>query len=135
MSRAERLTFEFCDSFPATIRPEVLYVSLLFASAAHLCCCGCRSQIVTPLRPNRWHMTFDGETVSLAPSIGNAGLPCRSHYWIKRNRVIWHDPLTAFDIERGHSRDGWVEEPTLPEAGGHRHRLRGFWLSWLGRRH
>jgi hypothetical protein len=129
VSRTERLTFEFCDSFPATMHTGVLYVSLLFASASHLCCCGCGFQIVTPLRPNRWHMTFDGETVSLAPSIGNAGLPCRSHYWIKRNRVIWHYPLTAFEIERGRSRDGWVEKPTSPGAGGHRHRRRCSWLS------
>ena len=31
---------------------------------------------------------YDGETVSLSPSIGNFQFPCKSHYWIRENRVI-----------------------------------------------
>ena len=37
----------------------------------------------------------DNGTVSLRPSIGNWQLPCRSHYFIVRNRVVWasdHEP-------------------------------------------
>ena len=29
------------------------------------------------------------DTVSLHPSIGNWSFPCRSHYWIRGNRVVW----------------------------------------------
>jgi hypothetical protein len=40
-------------------------------------------------------MTFDGETISLYPSIGNWNFPCRSHYWIDCSRVrrarLWTD--------------------------------------------
>ena len=33
-------------------------------------------------------MTFDGESVSLNPSIGNWYLHCRSHYLIRKGKVI-----------------------------------------------
>lgn len=34
-------------------------------------------------------LTYDGETVSLSPSIGNWNFPCRSHYIIRHNRIEW----------------------------------------------
>ena len=34
-------------------------------------------------------MTFNGETVSLHPSIGNQKMDCQSHYWIKGGQAIW----------------------------------------------
>ena len=44
-------------------------------------------------------MIFDGDTVSLSPSVGNWTLDCRSHYVIKRGRVIeagpWSDEQVA----------------------------------------
>jgi hypothetical protein len=83
------LTHEFVGSFPDQIKDGTLYVSVTFASAVHKCCCGCGSEIVTPLTPTDWRMIFDGETISLEPSIGNWSFPCQSHYWIKRNQVRW----------------------------------------------
>ena len=35
------------------------------------CCCGCGEEVVTPFSPAQWQMSFDGEAVSLHPSIGN----------------------------------------------------------------
>jgi hypothetical protein len=102
------LAYEFNDRFPSELVAGILYVSITFATAVHLCCCGCGHQVITPLRPNRWNMTFDGESVSLMPSVGNAGLPCRSHYVIRRNRIVWHDDLTLDAIARGMQRDGWL---------------------------
>ena len=67
----------------------VVYVSIQFATASHKCCCGCASEVITPLAPSQWKLTFDGESISLNPSIGNWNFECRSHYWIRRNRVIW----------------------------------------------
>ena len=49
---------------------------------------------MTPLGPHHWAMTYDGETVSLAPSVGSRTLPCRSHYFIRRDRVRWLPPFT-----------------------------------------
>ena len=44
---------------------------------------------MTPLGPAEWKLTYDGRTVSLAPSIGNWSFPCRSHYWINEGNVRW----------------------------------------------
>lgn len=75
---------------------DVLYVSMAYATAIHKCACGCGSETVTPLAPDEWSLIYDGETISLTPSIGNHRLECGSHYWVRKNRVDW-----AFDEKRG----------------------------------
>ena len=89
MTRMNSLTHEFVTYIPETLDEGMLYVSIPFATVAHMCCCGCGNEVVTPLDPDGWKMTFDGKTISLSPSIGNWGLDCRSHYWIDRNQVRW----------------------------------------------
>ncbi len=64
-----------------------------------------RLNTVTPFTPTDWKMMFDGETVSLNPSIGNWTLACRSHYVIKRGRVIEAGPWTDKQIEAECHRD------------------------------
>lgn len=71
------------------IEDGVVYVSISFATAIHRCCCGCGNEVVTPFHPNQWRLIFDGESISLSPSIGNWGFDCQSHYWITRDRVLW----------------------------------------------
>lgn len=78
----------FVESVPRALDPGILYISLQFGTAVHACCCGCGEQTVTPLGEQEWSLMFDGETVSLWPSIGNWNMRCRSHYVINRNRVI-----------------------------------------------
>src|SRR5215471_12619618 len=80
---------EFVDRLPAIPVEGVLYISIPFCVASHLCFCGCGTKVILPLSPQSWHLTFDGDTVSILPSIGNWSLPCRSHYWIDRDRVIF----------------------------------------------
>lgn len=82
------LEHRFIETAPAQLEAGVLYVSINYATTLHLCCCGCGNETVLPLRPKAWRLTFDGETVSMAPSIGNR-FACRSHYWIDRDRVVW----------------------------------------------
>jgi Family of unknown function (DUF6527) len=84
-----KLIHKFVKSVPETLEQGVLYVSVEYATAIHKCCCGCGNEVVTPLSPKDWKLTFDGETVSLYPSIGNWNFGCRSHYWITKNRVEW----------------------------------------------
>lgn len=84
-----KITHKFVTKIPATLKPGTLYISLKFAAAVHLCACGCGSEIVTPLSPAGWRVTFNGETVSLSPSIGNWSLPCRTHYWIRNDEIEW----------------------------------------------
>lgn len=100
-----RFEHRFVDGAPQTLEPGVLYVSIRHKSALHLCACGCGHEVVTPLAPHRWQLLFDGETVSLEPSVGNSVLPCRSHYLITKNTVNWHRPMTEKGIEWAHRRD------------------------------
>ena len=86
MTRTE-ITLEFVTLAPPVLEPGVLYISMEYATVLHLCCCGCGNQVVTPLAPARWRLTYDGRAVSLSPSIGNHSFPCRSHYWILALRV------------------------------------------------
>jgi hypothetical protein len=60
---------------------------------------------VTPLSPAQWSVTFDGESVSLWPSIGNHDLSCRSHYVIRRNQVRWARSWTSHEAEAGRRAD------------------------------
>ena len=55
--------------------------------------------MVTPLSPAAWSLFFDGETVSLSPSIGNWGFKCKSHYWITNNRIEWARKWDKEEIE------------------------------------
>lgn len=80
---------EFVQHIPDQLTEGVIYISEEFATAGHLCCCGCGEEIFTPLNPAQWKLTKNArrDTVSLYPSIGNWKYACRSHYWIENNRV------------------------------------------------
>jgi hypothetical protein len=83
------LTHKFVEFIPETLEDRVLYVSMIYGTVSHKCGCGCGREVVTPLTPTDWKLIFDGETISLHPSIGNWNYPCRSHYWIRNDRVLW----------------------------------------------
>jgi hypothetical protein len=105
MMRHDYLEHQFVQHIPDRLEPGVLYISMEYGTAAHSCCCGCSEEVVTPFTPTDWNMTFDGETVSLNPSIGNWTLACRSHYVIKQGRVIEAGPWTDKQIEDERHRD------------------------------
>ncbi len=90
---------EFVRHIPEALAAGTIYVSVDFATVVHRCCCGCGNQVVTPLSPTDWTLTFDGESISLDPSIGNWSFPCRSHYWIRRSRVRWARDWSEEQIE------------------------------------
>lgn len=96
---------EFVDIIPDQLSNGVLYVSLKYGTAAHKCCCGCGKEVVTPITPTDWRLIYDGETVSLYPSIGNWGFDCRSHYWIKNGRVEWAEDWSDECIAAGRGYD------------------------------
>ena len=91
-----KLSHKFVEFVPDVLEKGVLYVSITYGTASHLCCCGCGREVVTPITPTGWKLTFDGETVSLNPSIGNWNFPCRSHYWIKNDCAEWADEWSDF---------------------------------------
>jgi hypothetical protein len=82
-----RITHQFVDIVPDHLDEGVVYVCIPYETVVHRCCCGCGNEVVTPLNPLQWSVTFNGETVSLSPSIGNWSFPCRSHYWIRAGEV------------------------------------------------
>ena len=96
---------EFVESAPHDLEDGKLYVSISFRTAIHLCACGCKNKVVTPLRPARWKLYFDGDTVSLSPSVGNWQFPCKSHYWIERDKIRWAKPWTDKQIAEGRMSD------------------------------
>jgi len=83
-----RLQHKFCEYIPGEIKPGILYISMEFGTAVHLCCCGCGNKVITPFSPIDWKLIYDGETISLNPSIGNWSFDCQSHYWIKNNEIV-----------------------------------------------
>lgn len=105
MTRASELQHRFVEYIPEQLDERTLYVSVQFGTVVHRCCCGCGAEVVTPLTPTDWKLTFDGETISLHPSIGNWSYPCRSHYWIRNNRVSWAGQWSQSQIDRGRNRD------------------------------
>jgi hypothetical protein len=104
---------------------------------------------VTPFTPTDWKLTFDGEAVSLRPSIGNWSLPCRSHYVIENGRVVkagpWSDEQVSAERERDRRAKAryYGVKPSSPkiEAASSDQsalaRARGLWSSmkqwWAGR--
>jgi hypothetical protein len=102
--RLQRIQHHFVEFIPEKLEPGKLYVSLQYNTANHLCACGCSFEVVTILGPTDSSITYNGRGVSLSTSIGNSNFPCKSHYWIEDNRVLWESrmtpQLTAFSRAR-----------------------------------
>lgn len=101
MIRKTEIRHEFVEFIPIERAEGVIYVSIKYATSVHNCLCGCGSKVVTPISPTGWKLIFDGETISLYPSIGNWNLDCQSHYWVKNDRVEWAPKWTKEQIESG----------------------------------
>ena len=134
--RQSSFIHEFVETVPEDLEEGRLYISTRFRTASHLCACGCGCRVVTPIKPAKWRFTFDGETVSLHPSIGRWQVPCRSHYWILRNKVQWSEALDDRAIEAVLRKDAsdlhdYYESRATPES---RLDIAGSWWRRLLRR-
>lgn len=116
---------EFVGNIPDTLEEDVLYVSIKYATAIHLCACGCKNEVVTPFSPIDWSLTFDGKTVSLSPSIGNWSFPCQSHYYIKKSEILYARKWTRSEIQSGRRKDKKRRSKYVKKA-------RMSPLAWLG---
>lgn len=96
-----KISHIFVKNIPEDLADNTVYVSIDYATAMHKCACGCGSRVVTPISPIGWNLNFDGDTISLYPSIGNWSFPCQSHYWITKDRIKWAPKLTKEQIEKG----------------------------------
>jgi len=127
----------FVDTLPDVLEEGVLYVCMQYATSAHHCFCGCGREVVTPIHPTKWKITYDGVNVSLYPSVGSWSLPCQSHYWLQEGTVSWAEPFNAQEIARVRKRDGEaqdkyfakVDPPLMPKTSPavHTPKRPGFW--------
>jgi len=90
---------KFVEYMPNTIENGILYISLEFGTILHKCVCGCGNEVNTPLSPTDWKMIYDGESITLKPSIGNWSFDCKSHYWIRNNSIVWDEKWDVNKIE------------------------------------
>jgi hypothetical protein len=93
-----------------------------------------------PISPADWQLFYDGDTVSLTPSIGNWGFPCHSHYWIKAGQIRWSHAWTDGQMVAGRARDdrgraqyfaahaATTDQPSQPDQADARTPGSGFWL-------
>ena len=96
---------KFVGYIPEDISDGILYVSMEFGTAVHKCCCGCGQEVVTPITPTDWQLAFNGEAVTLHPSIGNWSFKCQSHYFIRNNEIKWCGSWTKQQVSAGKSED------------------------------
>ena len=102
---AQPMRHAFVRAVPEALEQDTLYISIDYVSTSHLCACGCGAEVVLPLHPTKWQLTFDGASVSMAPSIGSRTLSCRSHYWIDKGRIHWANRMSDGDFDRALKRD------------------------------
>lgn len=129
---------EFVDRIPSALQDGVIYISRKYATAAHKCCCGCGTKIVTPLKPGRWRLEETSNGVSIHPSIGNWSAACQSHYWIRNNRVDWAPAFTPAQIAANRASDERVRHKVHAERireerafwGRLWNRITALWLSF-----
>ncbi len=110
------VAYEFVEFIPDELKERTLYISHTYCTAVHKCCCGCGREVVTPLSPTGWQLTFDGKAVSLYPSIGSWSLPCQSHYFITKNKVVWAQKWTKKQIARGRAQEARAKERYYDET-------------------
>lgn len=141
MSRAV-YTHKFVKAFPDKLDNGILYVSMEFGTAAHRCFCGCGCEVYTGFSPRDWSMKFNGEAVSISPSIGNWSFACQSHYILDGGRVHWADRWSRERIELGrlldrerkdrhYKRDPIASSSTLPNKPDSRPGVLARFARWL----
>lgn len=97
----ERIKLIEVHYLPKQLEEGFLYVSKEFGIAGHLCPCGCKNKIITPLDSTEWSFREDNGKPTLYPSIGNWQLPCKSHYWINNGLIDWSYEWTEKQIIEG----------------------------------
>lgn len=128
--KSHRLEPTFVTHVPRDLEDGRLYVSMEYATAVHLCACGCGTKTVTPLSRGGWTLTFNG-AVTLRPSIGNGQAACRSHYLVNDDKIQWLPPIGTAATRAAISRDheAAVSAHTTPPRAGWWPRLKAA-LRW-----
>jgi hypothetical protein len=85
------------NEIPSDLEEGKLYISRNYHTAVHLCACGCKGKVITPLISGFWNIIentymegmLEKINVSLKPSIGNwsGQNPYHAHYFITNNKI------------------------------------------------
>ncbi|MEP1152194.1 MAG: DUF6527 family protein [Balneola sp.] len=128
------ISHKFVEYIPSPENQEegVVYITTTYNTAVHKCFCGCEQQVVTPLSPTDWRVTYDGESISLYPSIGNWSYECRSHYWITNDKVVWTEDWSEKRIQLNRNADKKLKEQVYLKPSTNKKKKRNL-LSWLRR--
>lgn len=105
MAKIDHLDPVFVQLMPETLDPGMIYISIKYKTTVHLCASGCGNKVVLPLSPAEWRFTYDGDSISMSPSVGNWEFPCRAHYCIRSGRVEWAKDWDAKGVESGRRHD------------------------------
>ena len=79
-----------------SIQDGELWISHKHRTVNLRCPCGCGRLTVLSLNPSRWHIYFDGKSVTLKGPTGGSiwtTSDCGSHYLIRNNEVVWSYPI------------------------------------------
>jgi len=115
---------------PKDLEGGILYVSLDYGVAAHLCACGCGNKVIVPLGPAEWKFTERDGKPTLSPSIGNWQLPCRSHYVIRNGEILWSGQWSDEQVLAGRRGEEIRREAYYAERARERVWWRRVW-QWL----
>lgn len=121
------ITPQFVEFIPDQLQEGILYISERYGTVVHKCCCGCGEEVVTPLTPADWQLRKEGSNVTLFPSVGNWNFHCKSHYWIRRNRVEWARAITKQQIRRVQERDRQDKERYVAQVNARKADGVGIW--------
>ncbi len=83
---------------PEEIKAGELWISHKHRTVNLRCPRGCGSLTVLSLHPSRWHLYFDGKSVSLKGPTGGsvwANSCCGSHYFVRNSEVIWAERIDS----------------------------------------
>ena len=106
--RLKTITPEFVEFIPTEgkdLIPGIVYISMKHGMVVYRCPCGCGGLSEFMLDPIRFRMEYDGSNVSFCPSIGISYLECRSHYWIRNNRIEWCAPMKDWESQEAQRRE------------------------------
>lgn len=84
-----KFTLKKVEYIPEILEDRVLYYSEEYKTVIHLCPCGCENKVVTPIGKDWWELVEEDNEITLSPSIGNFQFPCKSHYFLKKNEIIY----------------------------------------------
>ena len=131
--RLKAITPAFVETIPTDGKDLILgivYISMKHNMVVYRCPCGCGGLSEFMLDPIRFRLEYDGTKVSFYPSIGIPYLECRSHYWIRDNRIEWCAPLKDWETELAQRRE--LSKALETHRTEESHRSKGIRKLWMG---